>query len=211
MMNSGIGAYIDHHQTPYRTTDLRTAAMSKTIHVLALTLMLGGLVSGTFGMSAQAHDDDDDHGNFCSKFSRKIEKKVRQGKSYDIDSRKLSEYRSSCLGRRGSNFSCNPGNYSANNGNGYTYTRGSTTSSNNGTGSSRSSQSTYSSNTTNGGYGGGYTQQRSSQTNSSYDPYDDYEYNDRPSVDVATPNSQVRVQNGGVTIRTGGAGINLGF
>jgi hypothetical protein len=187
--------------------------MSKTIHVLALTLMLGGLVSGTFGMSAQAHDDDDDHGNFCSKFSRKIEKKVRQGKSYDIDSRKLSEYRSSCLGRRGSNFS-NPGNYSANNGNDYTYTRGSTTSSNNGTGSSRSSQSTYSSNTTNGGYGGGYTQQRSSQTNSSYDPYDDYGYNDRPSVDVATPNSQVRVQNGGVTIRTrgaGGTGINLGF
>jgi hypothetical protein len=185
--------------------------MSKTTHVLALTLMLGALVSGTFNMSAQARDDDDDYGNFCSKFSRKIEKKVRQGKSYDIDSRKLSEYRSSCLGRRGG-FSSDPG-YSANSGNDYTYTRGGSTSSNNGTGYSRSSQSTYSSNTTNGGYGGGYTQQRS-QTNSSYDPYDDYGYNDRPSVNVATPSSQVRVQNGGVTIRTrgaGGTGINLDF
>jgi hypothetical protein len=182
--------------------------MRKTIHVLALTLILGGIVSGTFARSAQA-DDDDDNGKFCSKFSRKIEKKVRQGKSYEIDSRKLSQYRSYCLGRSSNNFSSNPGSY--NNGNGYTYTRGSTTSSNNGTGSSRSSQSTYSSNTTNGGYGGGYTQQRSSQTNNSYDPYDDYGYNDSPSINVATPNSQVRVQNGGVTIRTPGTGINLGF
>jgi hypothetical protein len=190
--------------------------MRKTIHVLALTLMLGGIVSGTFARSARA-DDDDDGNKFCSKFSRKIEKKARQGKSYEIDSRKLSQYRASCLGR-GSGFSSNPGNYSSNNG--YTYTRGSTTGSNDGNGSSRSSQSTYSSNTTNGGYGGGYTQQRSSQTNNSYDPYDDdyrddgRRYDDRPSINVATPNSQVRVQNGGVTIRTrntGGTGINLGF
>ncbi len=182
--------------------------MRKTIHVLALTLIWGGMVSGTFARSAQADDDDN---KFCSKFSRKIEKKARQGKSYEIDSRRLSQYRAYCLGR-GNGFSSNPGNYSSNNG--YTYTRGSTTGSPDG-GYSRSSQSTYSSNTTNGGY----TQQRSSQTNNSYDPYDDYgyddrRYDDRPSVNVATPNSQVRVQNGGVTIRTrntGGTGINLDF
>jgi hypothetical protein len=176
--------------------------MSKTSYLLALTLIFGGVVVNS-SSRAEAQNID----KFCSKFS----KKISQGKAYEANGRKLALYRSYCLGRSGNNFSSNPGNYSDNNGNGYTYTRGSTTSSNNGTGSSRSSQSTYSSNTTNGGYGGGYTQQRSSQTNNSYDPYDDYGYNDSPSINVATPNSQVRVQNGGVTIRTPGTGINLGF
>lgn len=179
--------------------------MPKTIHVLALTLILGGLVNSTFSPSAKAHDDDDDD-SFCAKFSHQLEKKVRQGKSFDINSRKLDFYRSSCLSQSGNRF-YSPGNYSYNNGNGYTYNRSSTTTSPNGTGYSRSSQSTYSSNTNNGGY----TQQRTYQTNNSYDPYDDYGYSDRPSINVATPNSQVQVQNGAVRIRTPGTGINLGF
>ena len=181
--------------------------MPKTIHVLALTLMLGGLVSSTFSPSAKAHDDDDDD-NFCAKFSRKLEKKARQGKSFGINDRKLDFYRSSCL-RQGGNRFYSPGNYSSNNGNGYTYNRSSTTTSPNGTGYSRSSQSTYSSGTNNGGSS---SQQRTYQTNNSYDPYDNYDNDDRnSSVNVATPNSQVQIQNGAVRIRTPGTGINLGF
>jgi hypothetical protein len=183
--------------------------MSKTSYLLALTLILGGVAINSVPR-AEAQNID----KFCSKFSRKIS----QGKAYEANGRKLALYRANCLGGNNNGFSSNPGNYSSNNG--YTYTRGSTTGSNDGNGSSRSSQSTYSSNTTNGGNGGSYTQQRSSQTNSSYDSYDDDyrddggRYDDRPSINVATPNSQVRVQNGGVTIRTRnteGTGINLGF
>ncbi|MGA7955395.1 MAG: hypothetical protein WCA07_17935 [Gloeobacterales cyanobacterium] len=172
--------------------------MSKTSYLLALTLILGAVVVNS-SSKAEAQNID----KFCSKFS----KKISQGKAYEANGRKLALYRSYCLGRRSNNFSADPGNYSYTNGNGYTYTRGSTTSSDNVTGYSRSTQSTYSSNTTNGGY----TQQSTSQTNNSDDPYADYGYNDRPSINVATPNSQVRVQNGGVTIRTPGTGINLGF